>query len=205
MPRPRKSVSDTEAVVAAPRKRVSRSRVVGDGDGITPSPKRRVVKKAVTSPVDVPTSGTRVLRKAPTPVAAQNRTREQKRVRLLIVVGLSIVLTGAGIAIGFSDTGVIDVVASVNEQNEKINRGEVKDASGATVTGLVPVQNIGNVPNGGFKIDDSNASQNEQPPAPEQNSATSTEPVSSSTEATVDAEPSSADISPVSINENTAS
>jgi hypothetical protein len=75
-------------------------------------------------------------------------------------------VAGIGVAVGFSDRGVIDVVALTTEQNERIERGEVRDSNGDTITGLVPVQNIGNVPNGGLKIDESAVTPPAEPTVP---------------------------------------
>jgi hypothetical protein len=152
MPRPRKTIDESESVLpAAARKRAPRKKVTSEGDGVTPSPRRRVSRTAVTSPVDVPVSANRmVTRKAPTPVAATMREGSRRRTQAVVTFAFSLVLAGAGVAIGMSDKGTIDVVASITEQNERINRGEVRDESGGVVTGTVPVQNVGNVPNGGF-------------------------------------------------------
>jgi hypothetical protein len=57
---------------------------------------------------------------------------------------------GAGVLIGISDKGPIDVIAVVNERNEKIGRGEVRGEDGESVTRTVPVQNSDTRPNGGL-------------------------------------------------------
>ncbi len=168
MPRPRKAITDEE-VVSAPRKRVSRTRTVS-GSEETTTPRRRSTR--VTAPVVE--SVDRPVRKAPTPVAAVLSSRSKRRTQFVIVAGIALVLAGGGVAVGMSDTGTIDVVASISDRNERINRGEVLDASGSAVTETVPVQNTGNVANGGFKTADEGAA---PPPPPEPTPATTTESV----------------------------
>jgi hypothetical protein len=73
-----------------------------------------------------------------------------------------------------SDNGQIDVVAVVNERNERINRGEVREGE-STIT--VPVQSSDIRPNGGLTPADAPT----PPPVPETpatSTATSSDPVS---------------------------
>lgn len=150
---PRLSVSEGEEAV--PKKRAPRPRTTkasSDDGAVSPRPRTRTtrVHKPVTP--DMPESV--VERKAPTPIAAARRSA--KRGSKVLIGGLVIaaVLLIAGIGIGLSGSGQIDVVAVVNERNEKVNRGEVRDAGGNPVTVAVPVQGGDIRPNGGLTIAD---------------------------------------------------
>jgi hypothetical protein len=110
------------------------------------------------------------------------------------VAAVAVVVAGVGVAVGFSDKGSIDVVASITEQNERINRGEVRDASGAVISGSVPVQNAGNVPNGGLKpVDEGAVPPPAELPEPVSSVATSTDTAATSTESVADTASSSAE------------
>ncbi len=189
MPRPRKVTTDEE-LVPAPRKRVSRPRATTSGSGESTTPRRRVPR--VTAPVVEVTSLSRPLRKAPTPVAAALSSRSKRRTQFAIVFGIAVVLSGCGAAIGMSDSGTIDVVASITDRNERINRGEVLDAAGGVVTGTVPVQNTGNVANGGFRAADPSTVVPPPPPPAEAPAASSTESVpetASTTDEVIESDP----------------
>jgi hypothetical protein len=54
------------------------------------------------------------------------------------------------------DKGSIDVIAVVNDRNEKINKGEVRDESGNAVTQTIQVQTDSR-PNGGLPMGDAPA------------------------------------------------
>jgi hypothetical protein len=91
-------------------------------------------------------------RKAPTPIATVAKSKNKKQFSF-ILLGVYFFLVGAvSVGVGYSDSGQIDVVATVNQRNEKINRGEVRDErTGEITTVNVPVQNTDNRPNGGLQ------------------------------------------------------
>lgn len=134
-PRTRAVLSDEEKAV--PRKRAP----------------RRVTAESVT-PVSAPTASDTV-RKAPTSLGVQRQKTTRSKRALLGVSILCVVLAGIGIGVGVLDRGAIDVVAVVNDRNEKINRGEVRDeVTGEPVTLAVPVQTSDTRVNGGLQIAD---------------------------------------------------
>ncbi len=93
-------------------------------------------------------------RRAPTPLRA-NRERSKRFGRsLLVALVIFGVITGIGVVVGMSDGGEIDVVAVVNERNERVNRGEVREGE-STMT--VPVQSTDVRPNGGLAPADPSA------------------------------------------------
>jgi hypothetical protein len=123
-----------------------------------------------------------VVRKAPTPLREQKRVSGKGARNFFIVMVVCLVIASIGFGIGLSDKGQINVVAIVNERNERINRGEVRTASGETITQTIPVQGSDNRPNGGLVV-----SEEVPPPPPETpvdatSTATSTLETASSTE-----------------------
>jgi hypothetical protein len=105
-------------------------------------------------------------------LASRRRSHSRNTKAFFTVVGICVVLAGVGVGIGFMDKGSIDVIAVVNERNEKINKGEVRDDSGNAVTQTIQVQSDTR-PNGGLPMGDAVAP--ESAPVPE---------VASTTEAT---------------------
>ena len=174
MPRARINADGEEVVL--PKTRTRKPRVISAVGEVKVVRKRATPRPSVvsveTEPVLVPAT-----RKAPTTLAAKRRGRSQKSKTLITVLGLCLVLSGAGVGIGFTDSGSINVVAVVNERNEKINKGEIRDEAGQVVTQTLQVQNADARPNGGLKLGDTPAI---VPPVPE--TATSTGAISTSTE-----------------------
>ncbi len=171
MPRARINADGEEVVL--PKLKTRKPRVV-DASGEIKVMRKRAAPRLRTVPVE--SESVLVSRKAPTPLAAKRRSRSQKSKTLIIVLGLCVVLSGAGVGIGFMDSGSIDVVAVVNERNEKINKGEIRDEAGQVVTQTLQVQNADTRPNGGLKLGDAPA-----PTTPVPEVATSTESISTST------------------------
>jgi hypothetical protein len=80
-----------------------------------------------------------VSRRAPTTVSTNSTITAKKHSssKAFFVVGtICVILVGTGIGIGMSDQGKIDIVATLNERNERINRGEVREDESSVV---VPV------------------------------------------------------------------
>ena len=187
MPRARTPESAEDAVIKKPR--APRARAILP-DGAEPSPKRtprKVVQKITLEPVSEPA----VIRRAPTPIAAERRRSNQNHRTFFSVLAFCVVLSGIGVGIGVFDRGTIDVVAVVNDRNEKISRGEVRDeVTGEPVTLSVPVQNMDNRPNGGLQI----ADPVDQPPpplvAPETASSTATSTPAGETASSTDVDSS---------------
>lgn len=177
---PRARITTTEEETQAPRKRAPRKRVavVVDGEAPVPrvprAPRKRAEPAAEAAPVEVPR--TEPARRAPTPIREQRRAVSRGRRSLVWTLGIVFLLCAAGVGIGMSDGGQIDVVAVVNERNERVNRGEVREGE-STIT--VPVQSGDVRPNGGLTPADT------PPPAPVvETPATST---ASSTDGATDA------------------
>ncbi len=144
MPRARTTESEDVVVVKKPRAPRARATSV---DGESAAPRKRAPRKTApkkVAPVSElaaePTPPQTQQRKAPTPIAAERRTRVRNTRALIAVVTFCVLLSGVGVTVGLFDHGAIDVVAVVNNRNEKISRGEVRDANGQTVTNSVPVQ-----------------------------------------------------------------
>jgi hypothetical protein len=194
---PRASTVKTEDDVVVPKKRAPRKRVVQSDDTdspvATPRPRVRKPRAAVakaevveTTPPEVPREPAR---RAPTPLQAERTSAKRSSRTLLVATTLMVVISGVGCVVGLSDRGQIDVVAVVNDRNEKIQRGEVREGD-STLT--IPVQNIDTRPNGGLVPSQATT----PPPVPEVSTATTTATTtaetsgttSSSTEATVDSE-----------------
>lgn len=148
MPRARTNVEGEEVVL--PKTKARKPRAVPREEGDIKVVRKRAaprVRMVTTEPEPAP-------RKAPTPLSAQRKNRAHKSKTLFGVLAMCVLLTSTGIGIGFMDRGSIDVVAVVNERNEKINKGEVRDDVGQVVTQTLEVQNADARPNGGLKIGD---------------------------------------------------
>lgn len=144
---------DEEEIIAPKKPRARQAHVISiDGEAeVKPKPRTRKPKVFVSET----TIESESIRKAPTPMAAA-RIRKTKTARtgFTVLVGC-VLLAGGGIGVGLLDTGPINVVAVVNERNEKINRGEVRDEkTGETLTQTVQVQSADARPNGGLQIAD---------------------------------------------------
>ena len=179
---PRARTMTTEEDTLAPKKRAPRKRAVAVTEGEIPAPRapraprKRAEPVEVVAPIEV--ARAEPTRRAPTPISAQRKAVSRGRRSLVWTLGIVLLLCGAGVGIGMSDRGQIDVVAVVNERNERVNRGEVREGE-STIT--VPVQNGDIRPNGGLTPADVPVT----PPATETaatTTATSTETTASTTE-----------------------
>ena len=143
---PRARTAESENVVVVKKPRAPRARAASTVGTDAPAPRKRAPRKVAAKAIAVPESipepepTTAHQRKAPTPIAAERRSKARTTRTFVVVIILCLVLTGAGVFVGMFDQGAIDVVAVVNSRNEQISRGEVRDASGQTVTSSVPVQ-----------------------------------------------------------------
>ncbi|MBY0538712.1 hypothetical protein K2P47_04950 [Patescibacteria group bacterium] len=179
---PRARINDAAEDVVLPKPRARRTRVVSSDGVAAVARKRAAPKPRVTTAPTV--SAEAVPRKAPTPLSQQRRSRSKKTKSLFVVIAIGLLLSGTGVVIGFMGQGEIDVVAVVNERNEKINKGEVRDESGNAVTQTIQVQ-TDTRPNGGLPMGDA-VDLPPPPPVPEASTtteATSTSETASSTEA----------------------
>ncbi len=145
---PRARINDAEEDVVLPKPRVRKPRAVSVAGEIT-APRKRATPRPRVAVASVET----VSRKAPTPISQQRRSRSRKAKSFFIVLAVGVVLAGVGVGIGLMDKGAIDVIAVVNDRNEKINKGEVRDESGNTVTQTLQVQSDTR-PNGGLPMGD---------------------------------------------------
>ncbi len=187
MPRARTTTTEDE-LLDVPKKRAPRKRVPAvDGEVATPRPRAPRRKAAVAPTIEEPVRVADVTsdRRAPTPLRAERSAQAKSRRSLIIVALFFVVCTGIGIGIGMSDSGQIDVVAVVNERNERVNRGEVREGESAI---SVPVQNSDIRPNGGLVPADPSAI-----PPPVVDTATTTDVVSTSTD---DGTATSTDVTP---------
>jgi hypothetical protein len=176
MPRARTTTAiEDEGVVKKPR--TTRVRAISSSEDSPPkAPRKRAPKRVSEAVVE-----TEPVRKAPTAFREQKRTSSTGTRNFLIIVVICLSIISTGLGIGFSDKGQINVVAIVNERNEKINRGEVRSANGEAITQTIPVQGSDNRPNGGLIPADT------PPPvapptetAPSESSATTTPELSAS-------------------------
>ncbi len=185
MPRARINAPEEELVLTKTRTR--KPRVIQGDERVTPVPRKRAAPRPrVTDLVSEPET----VRKAPTALAARRRNDSKKSKSITVVLAGCLVLSGVGIGIGFMDKGSINVVAVVNERNEKINKGEVRDEAGNAITKTIDVQNGDTRPNGGLPMGDPVA----PPPPPLLETSTSTE-AASSTESTATSTESTTEVS----------
>jgi hypothetical protein len=178
MPRARTTTTE-ELISDAPKKRAPRKRpTLAEGEVAAPrprAPRRKVVPEEqpeVETPRVAEVSGGR---RAPTPLRAERTASSKNRRSLMVALGIFCLLSGVGVAIGLSDSGQIDVVAVVNERNERVNRGEVREGE-SSIT--VPVQSGDVRANGGLVPADPSSI----PPPPTPEAATTTDATASSTD-----------------------
>ena len=179
MPRARTTTTEEETLV--PKKRTPRKRAVTVTDGEASAPRAprapRKRTEAVVEEAAVEAVRTEPARRAPTPISEQRKAVSRGRRSLVWTLGIVLILCGAGVAIGMSDNGQIDVVAVVNERNERVNRGEVREGE-STIT--VPVQSGDVRPNGGMVPADVST----PPPVPETSASTTATSSDTAVEAT---------------------
>ncbi len=145
MPRARTTTAiEDEGVVKKPR--TTRVRAISSDENSPPKEPRKRAPKRLSEPV----AEIEPVRKAPTAFREQKRTSSTGMRNLVIIAVFCLSIVSIGLGIGFSDKGQINVVAIVNERNEKINRGEVRTASGEAITQTIPIQGSDNRPNGGL-------------------------------------------------------
>lgn len=179
MPRARTTTAeDIDVVAKKPRAPRTRKVIVDADTEVKPPVRRRKVTAAVVEE--------EVIRKAPTPLRATQAKQSRRQRGLFIVLGVCLMLFGIGFGIGLSDRGAIDVVAVVNDRNEKINRGEVRDSSGNTITKTVGVQNQTTEVNGGLILADPSLIPAPTVPEVSSSTATSTEATATTTTETID-------------------
>jgi hypothetical protein len=169
MPRARTNDAEDDIVISKPRARKPRV-ISADVENKPPVRKRAPARSKVAPVLAEP-----VTRKAPTPIQTKRRQSSRNAKVFFTVLGACVLLSGIGLTIGVLDKGTIDVVAVVNDRNEKISKGEVRDESGKTITQTLQVQSDTR-PNGGLPMGDPVV----VPPVPVTETSTSTE-VSSST------------------------
>jgi hypothetical protein len=175
---PRARINDATEDAVLPKTRARKPRAVSV-TAETSAPRKRVTPRPRVAEISHEVAP----RKAPTPLSQQRRSRSKKTKTFFGVIVFCMVLGGAGVTVGVMDKGSIDVVAVVNERNEKINKGEVRDDSGNTITQTLQVQSDTR-PNGGLPMGEAV----DQPPvAPQVSStteATTTVDTATTTEAT---------------------
>jgi len=181
MPRARTNEEAEDVVLTKTRTR--RARAVSVDTGV-PAPRKRAAPRARVESANSES----VTRKAPTTLSAKRRSQSKSSKAIFGVLGACVILSGVGVVIGIMDKGTIDVIAVVNERNEKISKGEVRDELGNTVSQTIQVQSDTR-PNGGLPMGDAPAT---PPPVPEPE-------VSSTTEATSTTESESASSSQDSV------
>lgn len=179
---PRARINDATEDAVLPKTRARKPRAVSV-DGGAPAPRKRAAPKPRV--VEAPREVTREVapRKAPTPLSERRRSRSRKTKSFFVVIVFCLVLGAAGVGVGFMDKGSIDVVAVVNERNEKINKGEVRDDAGNTITQTLQVQTDAR-PNGGLPMGDAVAQPPTTPEVSTTTEATSTPDTATTTEAT---------------------
>lgn len=115
----------------------------------TTTPRLTRSRRAVSVTGSSPTAPTRE-RKAPTPLAVASLAHNRNRFSLVTMGAIFVASLAVSVGIGLLDPGHINVEATVTNQNNKINRGEVLDNNGQVTTKNIPVQNPDSRPNGGL-------------------------------------------------------
>jgi len=142
---PRKRAAAASAADLGVPARAPRRMVAKKTSSSTSSPRKR---KAVieTKESEVISSPTAQVRKAPTPLATERLDKKTKKKHLIIATVLLLSGVGASAAVGFTDSGKIDVNQTIQARNDRImSAGE--EAAGETI---VPVQTT-TLPNGGMR------------------------------------------------------
>lgn len=154
---PRASMSTTEEDIIAPKKRAPRKRPVASSDASIAEDKPKRARKPRVPVVheqervhntasESNNEPTRTERKAPTAIRGEREAHQRSSRALWGALVFFGIMFGVAAFIGFSDQGTIDVVAVVNERNERISRGEVRDGESATAVST----SIDERPNGGL-------------------------------------------------------
>lgn len=112
----------------------------------------RTKKDAVETPVVTKSVVETPARKAPTPIAATAARSRRSRIILGIATFLCVACVGAGVYVGVSESGTIDVNTIIQTGNEQISRGEFVDSrTGQTVTRTISAQSDSRRTNSGLR------------------------------------------------------
>jgi hypothetical protein len=84
-------------------------------------------------------------RKAPTPLAADKEVKIEKRKKLVVTLMIMMIGVGISAAIGFTDSGQIDVKQTIEARNERIRNNQADERDTITSTVEVPVQDTDSV------------------------------------------------------------
>lgn len=133
---PKVASSTEEEIIKAPRKRAPRR--------VTAPKAVRTTRTRVTKEVRVDDEVI-TERKAPTRLPDSPSRNRHFSFGTALKILIPLVVLGATVWIGFSDSGQIDVNAKINDRNTSVAAGD--NASGMV---HVPVQNAPTVPNGGL-------------------------------------------------------
>ena len=136
---PKEASNIEEEVVRAPRKRAPRRVAVPK---TTRSPRARVATGIRSEETE---SADESVRRAPTRLPDNTSKGRQFTFKTAIKIFIPLVIVGATLWIGFSDSGQIDVNAKISDRNTDFAASD--NASGMV---HVPVQNAPTVPNGGL-------------------------------------------------------
>ena len=150
-----KATSETKAKKKTARKTTDQAQTTAAKKATArkqPTSRARTTKATSQSSVR-PAAKTAVSnRKAPTKVAATATQQRRSRLILGIAVVVSVVCAGAGVYIGTTDPGDIDVNAIVRAGNEEIARGEYVDSrTGQPVTRTISTQSDSRRVNSGLR------------------------------------------------------
>lgn len=138
--------SDTTTTAATKAKKTPTRRTTTRTKAATASPTKRATTRSRAPKVAVENESTSsstppTIRRAPTPLAETTRRQRKQRIILGIATVISAVCFGAGVYIGMSEDGAIDVTTIIQAGNEQISRGEYVDSrTGQTVTRTVSTQ-----------------------------------------------------------------
>jgi hypothetical protein len=125
-------------------------------------------------------------RKAPTPISAEGIARKKANRRRVVVAGLVLLGIGSSAAVGFTDSGQIDVLKTIEERNQRIrtNTTDERDAFSSNVEVPVQTTNTSNKPDGGLKGRGTGGTVPEVAPVAT-STATSSEDMASSTDSSL--------------------
>ena len=123
-------------------------------------------------------------RKAPTPLASTAAERRQKKKQIFVVVTLILLGIGTSAAVGFVDSGQIDINAVVEARNERLLAGNATENDTLVSEVAIPVQNTTNSgkADGGLRGLGSQVKKPSPPPVVSTSTATSSDLMASSTD-----------------------
>lgn len=155
-PKPRARTAAKKKTVTRVSTKASPARAKAPASESRAKTRRRTIRRAAPEVADVQETASPEeavvadrARKAPTKFAATAKQKKARQLQIVVVAGLMAIGVGASAAVGFTDSGQINVAQTIQERNERMaNMIDV----GGPVTVVPAPQNIGNpeLPDGGL-------------------------------------------------------